>query len=408
MPAIPATRAIPALRITTALTITPDRRPPAPAAAQARRAVLQAPRIPVRLVRRHPVRRHPVRRHLARRRLVRRPPAPAPVLRALQARRIAQAPVRRPDQVTARRRNPPRHRIQAAGLHNKLCAHLRAGLQETEHLRACSNLPPAKSPQPRCSILLCVQSESILEQKPPEPDLRFPYGQDPNQFVDARFPAGKGPHPIVFFIHGGYWRAKYDLTYAGHLCHALAKAGIATWNVEYRRVGNPGGGWPGTFADIRSAYRALREHKNDSIARLDLKKLCIAGHSAGGHLALCLAGFERSVTHVLSLAGVLDLHRAWELHLSNDAAAAFLGGSPSEVPDHYREASPAERSIPQAVQKLIHGTQDEDVPYEISQSYATKKKKTGENVELSLEAGGKHIHRAHATLIDASREQNES
>jgi acetyl esterase/lipase len=152
--------------------------------------------------------------------------------------------------------------------------------------------------------------------------------------------------------------------------------------VEYRRVGNPGGGWPGTFEDIRSAYHALREHKNDSIARLDLKKLCIAGHSAGGHLALCLAAFEHSVTHVLSLAGVLDLRRAWELHLSNDAAAAFLGGSPSEVPDHYREASPAERSIPQATQKLIHGTVDEDVPYEISQSYATKKKKVGEHVEL--------------------------
>jgi acetyl esterase/lipase len=152
--------------------------------------------------------------------------------------------------------------------------------------------------------------------------------------------------------------------------------------VEYRRVGNSGGGWPGTFEDIRSAYHALREHKNDSIARLDLKKLCIAGHSAGSHLALCLAAFERSVTHVLSLAGVVDLHLAWELHLSNDAAAAFLGGSPSEVPDHYREASPAERSIPQATQKLIHGVADDTVPYEISQNYATKKKKNGEHVEL--------------------------
>ena len=85
---------------------------------------------------------------------------------------------------------------------------------------------------------------------------------------------------------------------------------------------------------------------------------------------------------MLSLAGLLDLRRAWELHLSNDAAAAFLGGSPSEVPDHYREASPAERPIQQAIQKLIHGTADKDVPYEISESYAAKKKKTGERVEL--------------------------
>jgi len=84
----------------------------------------------------------------------------------------------------------------------------------------------------------------------------MPYGADPNQFIDVRLPSGAGLHPIVFFIHGGYWRAKYDLTYAGHLCDALKKKGIATWNVEYRRVGNPGGGWPGTFEDIRSSLPA--------------------------------------------------------------------------------------------------------------------------------------------------------
>jgi dipeptidyl aminopeptidase/acylaminoacyl peptidase len=76
------------------------------------------------------------------------------------------------------------------------------------------------------------------------------------------------------------------------------------------------------------------------------------------------------------------LHRAWELHLSNDAAAEFLGGAPSDVPEHYREASPAERNIPQARQVLIHGTTDDAVPYEISQRYAEKKLKAGEKVEL--------------------------
>jgi acetyl esterase/lipase len=227
-----------------------------------------------------------------------------------------------------------------------------------------------------------VQSEDILSKQPPAADLRFPYGQDPNQFVDVRLPEGKGPHPVVFFIHGGYWRAKYDLTHAGHLCAALKKAGIATWNVEYRRVGNPGGGWPGTFEDIRSAYRAIHSHKNDSLANLDLKRLCVAGHSAGGHLAVCLAAFEPAVTHVLSLAGLLDLKRAYELHLSNDAVVEFLGGTPATVPDHYHEASPAERSIPQAHQKLIHGNTDDVVPYEISQNYATKKKAAGEHIEL--------------------------
>jgi acetyl esterase/lipase len=227
-----------------------------------------------------------------------------------------------------------------------------------------------------------VQSD-ILTSKPAAADVRVNYGPGEFQFADVRIPAGKGPHPVLFFIHGGYWRAKYDLIYAGHLCGALKQAGIASWNVEYRRVGNPGGGWPGSFEDIRSAYRALLESQQKStMPPLDVKRVCVAGHSAGGQLALCLAAFEKTVTRVLSLAGVLDLRRGYDLHLSNDAVANFLGGSPTEVPDHYREASPADKAIPHAVQKLIHGTADDDVPYEISQGYAERKKKLGEKVEL--------------------------
>jgi acetyl esterase/lipase len=227
-----------------------------------------------------------------------------------------------------------------------------------------------------------MQSEDILSKKPPDPDLRMPYGADANQFIDVRVPAGAGAHPVVFFIHGGYWRAKYDLTYAGHLCEALKRVGIASWNVEYRRVGNPGGGWPGTFDDVRNAYRALYGHQDDMLVKLDLKRLCVAGHSAGGQLALCLAAHEPAIKRVLSLAGVLDLRRAWELHLSNNAVVEFLGGKPADVPEHYREASPAERPIPNTVQKLVHGTSDDAVPYELSRNYAEQKKKAGENVEL--------------------------
>jgi acetyl esterase/lipase len=233
-------------------------------------------------------------------------------------------------------------------------------------------------------------SEDILTSKPPDPDLRLPYGQDPNQFIDVRVPEGK-LHPMVFFIHGGYWRAKYDRTYAGHLCHALKKAGFVTWNVEYRRVGNPGGGWPGTFEDVRAAYRYLTEPRVYKTAPpFDLKRVCVAGHSAGGQLALCLAAHEPSIKSVLSLAGVLDLRRGWELHLSNDAVSDFLGGSPQQVPDHYREASPAEQKI-KARQTLIHGTTDDSVPYEISKSYAGNKKKSGEQVELITMADTGHF-----------------
>jgi acetyl esterase/lipase len=235
-----------------------------------------------------------------------------------------------------------------------------------------------------------VESTSILDQKPPAPDRRVTYGSDPNQFIDVRFPTAEGSHPVVFFIHGGYWRAKYDLVHAGHLCAALAKAGMATWNVEYRRVGNPGGGWPGTFEDVRAAYHFVRNYKGGA-EKMDMNRFCVAGHSAGGQLALCLAAHETTATRVFSLAGVLDLRRGWEMHLSNDAVAGFLGGPPSEVPEHYREASPAELPIPQAVQKLLHGTADDSVPYEISKSYADRKKKSGENVELITLPGVDHF-----------------
>ena len=234
-----------------------------------------------------------------------------------------------------------------------------------------------------CFILLAVPSEGILDRKPPAADLRFSYGTDANQFADVRIPAGKAPFPVVFFIHGGYWRSRYDLVYAGHACEALKKSGIATWNVEYRRVGNPGGGWPGTFEDIRNAYRALIESQESTrLGPLDIEYLCVAGHSAGGQLALCLAAHEKTVTRVVSLAGVLDLRRGWELGLSKNAVAEFLGGSPREVPEHYHEASPWEQHIPQAIQKVIHGTIDDSVPYEISKSYVDRKKKLGEQVEM--------------------------
>src|SRR5579863_7498941 len=205
-----------------------------------------------------------------------------------------------------------------------------------------------------------MSSDDILTLPPPPADARLSYGTDANQFGDIRLPKTKGPFPVVMNIHGGFWRAKYDLAHCGHLCAALTSKGIATWNIEYRRVGNPGGGWPGTFEDIRSAYRYLPQ-----IAKrynFDPTKILVMGHSAGGQLALCLAAHEPSLKRVVSLAGVVDLRRAWQLHLSNDAVVEFLRGTPDQVPDHYREADPMQLSIPQARQWLIHGTADEVVP----------------------------------------------
>src|SRR3977135_914387 len=104
-----------------------------------------------------------------------------------------------------------------------------------------------------------MSSESILTQPPPPADARIAYGPDSNQFGYLRLPKSAGPFRVVINFHGGFWRAKYDLAHAGHLCAALTAKGLATANVEYRRVGNENGGWPNTFADIRGAYQFLRQ-----------------------------------------------------------------------------------------------------------------------------------------------------
>ncbi len=238
-----------------------------------------------------------------------------------------------------------------------------------------------------------MSSDDILTLPPPPADARIPYGTDPNQFGDLRLPKAPGSFPVVMNIHGGYWRSKYDLAHAGHLCAALTAKNLATWNVEFRRVGNPGGGWPGTFEDIVSAYRFLPQ-----IAKrynLDTTRIVVMGHSAGGQLALCLTAHEPAVKRAVSLAGVLDLQQAFELHLSNDAVVEFLGGKPKDVPEHYHEADPTRLKIPQATQWLIHGAADGTVPAFFSRNYAEQKKVSGEDVHyLEISTAG------HFELID--------
>lgn len=212
--------------------------------------------------------------------------------------------------------------------------------------------------------------ENILSRQPPRADKRIAYGEDANQFFDLRVPKSRSENlPLVMNIHGGFWRAKYGLEHAGHFCAALTAQGLATANLEYRRVGNAGGGWPGTLDDIRAAYKHLRQ--NTFAHNIAPEKIIVTGHSAGGHLALCLAAYEPSVTLVVALAALTDLRRAYELHLSNDAAVEFLGGTPDKVPQHYREADPMQLRIAHAEQRLIHGLADDVVPPAFSCDYVS-------------------------------------
>jgi len=231
--------------------------------------------------------------------------------------------------------------------------------------------------------------EDLLELVPPAADARLAYGPGRCQFGELRFGRREGRNVIVMNVHGGFWRNRYDLAHAGHFCAALSHRGFTTWNIEYRRVGDEGGGWPGSLEDVRLAWNFIPE-----LARkygLQAAKIIVTGHSAGGQLALCLAAYERSVRNVVSLAGVVDLQRAWELHLSDNAVAEFLGGSPKEVPQTYRAADPMQLSVPDCRQLLIHGAAEDVVPVEFSRSYCERKKSFGEEVRFVKVAGANHL-----------------
>ena len=232
-------------------------------------------------------------------------------------------------------------------------------------------------------------AKKITSTKP----IRLAYGPEDLQFGNLYLPNQSGPHPTVILIHGGYWRAPYGLDLMNGLAEDLAKRGYAAWNIEYRRIGNPGGGWPGTFQDVARATDYLRELA--ITYSLNLQKVVPIGHSAGGHLAFWLVARTRIplfvhnselintqhpdddketitplvLTGAISLAGVVDLEMAWRLHLSNDAVVELLGGSFTDVPERYLAASPA-AMLPLGVpQVLIHGTSDDSVPIEVSQAY---------------------------------------
>lgn len=201
---------------------------------------------------------------------------------------------------------------------------------------------------------------------------------------------GVAPYPVVVFIHGGFWRAAFDLTHARPLCSALAKRGYAVWSLEYRRLGMPGGGWPGTLEDVRAAASHLRDLGKKH--PLDFDRIVAAGHSAGGQLALWLAAQnELPLKGVTSLAGVADLRLGFDLNLSRGVVGEFLGGSPAEVPERYAMASPIELLPMSVPQRIVHGTADTVVPYEIGLKFA----KSSSNAELiTLEGTG------HSEVID--------
>ena len=226
-------------------------------------------------------------------------------------------------------------------------------------------------------------------------DERSPYGEDSSQYGELRVPTVPGPHPVVVLIHGGCFKAAYatlrDLAPMGD---ALKRDGIATWNIEYRRLGQPGGGWRGTYLDVARGIDQLR-----TLARkhnLDLGRTVLLGHSAGGHLAMWAAARARvpagsplytsdplPVRGVIDLAGPLDLTaniQQYE-HLCRDTViTALLGGTPATLPERYAQASPI-KLLPLGVpQVLVIGDHEDFVPRPFVEAYAAAARRAGDSV----------------------------
>lgn len=246
-----------------------------------------------------------------------------------------------------------------------------------------------------------TSSEWVLQAPPPGADVRIAYGPDAQQFGELRLPKGKGPHPVVVVIHGGFWRARYDLAHVGHLAADLTSRGFATWSLEYRRVGHAGGGFPGTLRDVGAGVDHLRtiaaQHS------LDVSRIVTLGHSAGGHLAAWVAARPRvsdpelttidplKLAGVVSLAGVLDLHHAHSLRLSDGIVEEFLGGTPQQVPQRYAQASPHALLPLGLPQLLLHGTRDQTVPPALSSDYAAKARQLADDARYVPLEGADHF-----------------
>jgi acetyl esterase/lipase len=231
------------------------------------------------------------------------------------------------------------------------------------------------------------------------------YGPHASQRADLYLPAGPGPHQVMILIHGGSWHKRYGKVFMRGLAGDLLRRGWAVWNIEYRRVG-AGGGWPNTFADVAAAIDHLAALEEE---RLDLDRVSILGHSAGGHLALWAAGRPNlpagapgaidgpprvQPLRVISMAGVADLGFAYRLW-HGGAVRVLMGGSPEEVPERYAAGDPI-RLLPLPMPVLIvHGVLDQTVSVKLSRSYADATRAADGEIELVEIQGPAGRHRAH-------------
>jgi acetyl esterase/lipase len=279
-------------------------------------------------------------------------------------------------------------------------------------LAGCSVTQPPASPPDAAGLLTWPD---LLERPRPEPDATIAYGEAALQVVDLWLPQGTGPHPTVLMVHGGCWQSDIaDRRIMNWIADDLRKRGIAVWNIDYRGVDRDGGGYPGTFRDAAAAADALRAHSGRY--GLDLSPLVAVGHSAGGHLALWLAARRAasarppgpliprgspligadplSVDAVVSLGGLPDLEVAATPPGSGCGVEVIerLVGPPTLSSRHVYADTSVPRLAPLGVrQVLVNGAQDRIIPTAYADSYASRMRTTGDEVEVRMLEGTGHV-----------------
>ena len=241
--------------------------------------------------------------------------------------------------------------------------------------------------------------EYLVNQASARPEV-IPYGPAEDQVGALLTPEGDGPHPVAALIHGGFWRDRWTRDIMDSLAVELCSHGWATWNLEYHRVGT-GGGWPATFEDVARGIDHLAALAPDHA--LDLDRVVLLGHSAGGHLALWAAARPHlsdpipdpavrvQPRAVVALAPVADLEEAYARNLGDGAVAELLRRAPRDGADRYRAGSP-QSLLPLGIRQiLVHGTEDTAVPVEMSRAYVSAARKAGDTVDYRELDGVDHM-----------------
>ena len=245
----------------------------------------------------------------------------------------------------------------------------------------------------------------------PAPDATLHYGPAPSQYAELFVPSGRGPFPVAVLVHGGCWTQEFGgITQLRNMAGALVARGIAVWNVEYRRVDEPGGGYPGTYEDMNAALDLLARTARD--VPLDLERLVAVGHSAGGQLVQWLAGRPRipatsplyqahpvPVRRVVSLGGLADLRReAALLKTSCGREIEELAGSPSAArPDVFADTNAGDLLPNGAHTTLVTGELDTISPPRVAHDFAARARAAGDAADVVILPGASHYDEVAAT-----------